>query len=158
MNDRIGVRAMAIGVAVLGAVLISPALSRVQSGGAGGAPVPPIAPSGGPRGEWNTVFLPPGTYTAIVIATTAKDRRWVVTLRTAKGVFPITVAPGETTVVPFTGGWRVNAADQARLESKYVPFEDISERTPVDGNENVSLGAWGITDQGPVNFAPPRRK
>lgn len=120
------------------------------------APSPPMPKA--PPGELNTLFLPPGNYTAIVIATTGKDRRWFLSLKTARGSFPITIGPEQTVTIPFTAGWKVTAGDQARLESRLVPFEDLSERTPVDGNETLALSAWGITDQGPVNFAPPARR
>ena len=145
---------------IASAGLLTGLLGMAQAPGPAAAPGGATSPSPAvaPRAEWNTVFLPPGNYTSIVIATTAKDRRWIVSLKTSKGVFPITVAAGETTVIPFASGWRVTANDQARIESRYVPFEDLSERTPVDGNENVALSAWGVTDQGPVNFVPPKRK
>ena len=44
----------------------------------------------------------------------------------------------------------------ARIESQYIPFEDITQRNLLDGNENLGIAAWGITDRGPVNFAPPK--
>jgi hypothetical protein len=108
--------------------------------------------------EVNTLYMPPGKYTAIVIATTAKNRRWIVSLKSTRGSFPITVGDETTIVIPFDDGWQVKADDQARLESKFVPWEDIGERNLLDGNEYVSLAAWGITDQGPVSFSPPVKR
>lgn len=147
--------ARAVGLVALAAGVGAAGLGMAQQVPNGPVPIPTTRP---PVGEVNTLFLPPGNYTAIVVTTTGKDRRWWVSLKTAKGTFPITVGPQETVTIPFTSGWRVSASDQARIESRFVPFEDISERTPVDGNETLALSAWGITDQGPVNFALPVRK
>ena len=44
-------------------------------------------------------WIPPGRYTAIVIATNGTTRRWIVSLRTTKGRFPITVPPMQTTII-----------------------------------------------------------
>jgi len=147
-------------LALIGAVLLALAGAGLTT--AQPVPTAPSLPTipapRTPPGEINTLFLPPGNYTAIVIATTGKDRRWFISLKTSRGSFPITIGPEQTITIPFTAGWKVAPGDQARLESRLVPFEDLSERTPVDGNENLALSAWGITDQGPVNFAPPARR
>lgn len=103
----------------------------------------------------NTVFMPPGKYTAIVMTTNARDRRWIVALKTNSGTFPITLGPMQTVTIPFEDGWKVVADMNARIESRLVPFEDLSQRNLLDGNENLGISAWGITESGPVNFAPP---
>lgn len=151
MLKRTGTLAVSglIFVAVVGGGLLA-GTSSVQSTGPSTLPLP----GKGTVSEVNAVYLPPGKYTAIVIATTAKNRRWIVSLKSTRGNFPITVGDESTIVIPFAGGWTVKAEDQARLESKYVPWEDIGERNLLDGNEYLALTAWGITDQGPVPFAP----
>jgi hypothetical protein len=104
-----------------------------------------------------TVYLPPGKYTAIVLTSSAREKKVVVTLKVGKGSFPVTIAPQSTLVIPFEQGWTVQASDNARLESAYTPFEDISLRNPLADNDNLGVSAWGITPSGPVNFAPPKR-
>ncbi len=103
-------------------------------------------------------WIPPGRYSAIVIATNGTTRRWIISLRTTNGRFPITVPPLETTIIPFDEPWVVLPQDQARLESIDVPFDDISRDTPL-AESNLCLSAWGITDKGPVAFVirPERR-
>lgn len=103
------------------------------------------------RGRTHTAWLPPGRYHSIIIATNADERRWIVSLKTARSSFPITVAAAETTVIDFPQPWTVAASDEARLESIDVPFGDIGRETPL-AEGNVCLSAWGITDTGPVNF------
>jgi hypothetical protein len=100
-------------------------------------------------------YLPPGKYTAIVVTSNATKRRWILSLKTRKGTFPITIGGATNVVIPFENGWDVLASDEARLESPYVPFEDLSKRDLLDGNENLAISAWGITDRGPVEFAAP---
>ena len=120
----------------------------------------PTAPTSPPQNvsDVNTVFLPPGDYSAIVLCTNARDRRWIVALKTSAGSFPITVGPNQTVTIPFEKGWTVRSEMQARLESRLVPFEDLSERNLLDGNENIGISAWGITDKGPVTFALPVKR
>lgn len=96
-------------------------------------------------------WLPPGRYHSIIIATNAENRRWIVSLKTARSSFPITVAAAENTVITFPQPWTVAANDQARLESIDVPFGDIARDSPL-AEGNVCLSAWGITDTGPVAF------
>ena len=120
----------------------------------------PSAPTSPPQNvsDVNSVFLPPGEYSAIVLCTNARDRRWIVALKTTAGSFPITIGPNQTVTIPFEKGWSVRSEMQARLESRLVPFEDLSERNLLDGNENIGISAWGITDKGPVPFALPVKR
>lgn len=115
----------------------------------------PAAPSRSGPVPINTRYIPPGTYTAIVLTSNATTRRWIVSLKTTRGTFPITIGGATNVIIPFEKGWTVLAADQARIESPYVPFEDVSRRDLFDGNENLAISAWGITEQGPVEFAAP---
>ncbi len=120
----------------------------------GTAPAATAAPGPVPI---NTRFIPPGTYTAIVLTSNATTRRWIVSLKSRKGTFPITIGGATNVIIPFEKGWTVFATDEARIESPYVPFEDVSRRDLLDGNENLAISAWGITEQGPVEFAAPVR-
>ena len=103
------------------------------------------------RDRTHAAWLPPGRYHSIIIATNAEERRWIVSLRTERESFPITVAAAENTVVTFPEPWTVGAGDDARLESIDVPFGDIA-RESLLAEGNVCLSAWGITDTGPVAF------
>lgn len=103
------------------------------------------------RDRTSTAWIPPGRYTAIVIATNAPTRRWIVSLKSSRGSFPITVAPAQTTIIPFDEPWLISPNDQARLESIDVPFENIGRETPL-AEGNLCLSAWGITENGPVEF------
>lgn len=118
----------------------------------GSAAAAPSAPRPAPI---SSRYLPPGTYTAIVITSNATTRRWIVSLKSKQGTFPITIGGSTNVVIPFEKGWTVLASDEARIESPYVPFEDVSRRDLLDGNENLAISAWGITDRGPVEFAKP---
>ncbi len=118
----------------------------------GTAPVATAAPRMVPV---NSRFIPPGTYTAIVLTSNATTRRWIVSLKSRKGTFPITIGGATNVIIPFEKGWTVFATDEARIESPYVPFEDVSRKDLLDGNENLAISAWGITEQGPVEFAAP---
>ena len=144
--------------ASLGSLAVLGAIARGPSGASLSIqPARPMSPQ--PAGnELNTVYMPPGKYTAIVLTSNAQDRRWIVSLKTNTGSYPITIGPTLTVTIPFEGGWTVQPDMNARIESKLVPFEDLSERNLLDGNETLGISAWGITDRGPVNFAPPKKK
>lgn len=102
-------------------------------------------------------WLPPNKkYTAIILTSNAKERRWIVSIRTKTGNFPVTIGPGETVTIPFIEGWSVTSNDEARIESQYIPFDDPTQRNLL-GSENLSVSAWGVTPSGPVNFFPSRR-
>jgi hypothetical protein len=95
-------------------------------------------------------WVPPGTYTALVISSSGENRQWPVALRTKTQRVPIIVRPGENVVIPFEGGWRIGADDLVRFESDRVPFFDHSLLDPLDGLDTFVLTAWGVTKDGPV--------
>jgi hypothetical protein len=105
-------------------------------------------------------WIRPGTYTGFALCSNANvnTRRWVVTLVSRGQSFPIAVAPGETTLVPFPGGWNVTVDDEAHFVSRSVAFEDMSDFDGLVGdNQAMVIGAWGITAKGPVALSPPRK-
>ena len=145
-------------------------------------PIPqPLLQPLGPAGSMPVyaAWVPPGRYTAFVISSNARDRRWIVTIRSSKagagptpgvnlpangtpingvsqaGSFPVVLPPQTPVTIPFEGGWLIKAEDLVRIESQFIPFEDISQRNLMDGNDVLAISAWGITPDGPVNFWPP---
>lgn len=146
-------RPFILGITIIGALALSFASAQLVKPATGPTPTPtpPI-----PDSAIAALYLPPGKYTAIVLTSNAKERRLIVSIKTSRGSFPVTIAPQSTLIVPFEGGWTVQASDNARVESAYTPFEDIGLRNPISDNENLGISAWGITDRGPVNFAPPK--
>lgn len=98
-------------------------------------------------------WVPPGTYTAIVISSSGEHRQWPVALATKNTRSAIMVGPGQNVVIPFEGGWKVTKDDLVRIESDRVPFFDHSLLDPLDGSDTFVLHAWGITRDGPVPFA-----
>ena len=49
-------------------------------------------------------WIPPGTYTAIVLNSSGDQRRWAVSLMTAKTNVPIVVPPNDNIVLSFKDG------------------------------------------------------
>lgn len=145
MSRRVAVMIAAAPFAV-GALAMSGA-SRVQPqpAGAGGA---------GDRGRDRvyTAWVPPGTYTALVVCSSGEDRRWTVSLMSNGVNVPLVVRPGENVIVPFAGGWTVNPGDEARVVSRLVPFDDAARFNLVGQPSEYVLSAWGITSAGPVEF------
>ena len=76
------------------------------------------------EGPQYTAWIPPGTYTAIVLNSSGDQRRWAVSLMTRGTNVPIVVPPGDNIVIPFKDGWTVSAHDEPRLVSNLVPFDD----------------------------------
>ncbi|MCC6284320.1 MAG: hypothetical protein IT439_03310 [Phycisphaerales bacterium] len=95
-------------------------------------------------------WVPPGAYTALVISSSGENRQWPVALRTKSQRVPIIVRPGENVVIPFEGGWKIEADELVRFESDRVPFFDHSLLDPLDGLDTFVLTAWGVTKDGPV--------
>lgn len=101
-------------------------------------------------GRLFAAWLPPGTYTAIVINSNADTRDWAISLRSKRGTFPIVVPPHQNVVIPFEHGWTIDAADETRLLSEHVPFGDIAARNQLGDDERLILSAWAISPSGPV--------
>jgi hypothetical protein len=103
------------------------------------------------------VWIEPGTYTGFALCSTANvgTRRWVVRLVSRDQTFPIVVAPGETTVIPFPSGWNVTVEDKAHFVSRNVPFGDMSDWDALAGEQAMIIGAWGMSTKGPVMLHPP---
>ena len=49
--------------------------------------------------------------------------------------------------------WTVKAGDNAKLVSNLVPFDDSALFNKVGEEPRYVLSAWGITAEGPVQFA-----
>ena len=123
-------------------------------GAAQPVPVRP-SPQPGPRhinSPAYAAWIPPGTYTAIVLNSSGDQRRWAVSLVTRATNVPIVVPPSDNIVVPFKDGWTVSANDEARLVSNLVPFDDSALYNKVGEEPRYVLSAWGITAAGPVQF------
>jgi hypothetical protein len=103
-------------------------------------------------------WLPPGEYSAIVLTPNVNTgtRRWIVHLWCRGQSVPIAVAPGESTVIPFTEGWEVRANDRVHLTSARVPFGTLEDFDPLDGEPVMEIAAWGIAKAGPVRLVPPQ--
>jgi hypothetical protein len=97
-------------------------------------------------------WVPPGTYSAIVMNSSGDERRWAVSLMTTKLSVPIVVPPGDNVIIPFKEGWTVVAADEARIVSRLVPFDDSALYNKVGERPDYVLSAWGISATGPVPF------
>ncbi len=136
------IRALALG----SALLIAAALT-VGTGGSAPAPAP-AATSADP----NYLWIPPGTYTAIVVCSSGQQRRWVVSLDSGGQSLPIAVGPHETVVIPFAEGWAVDAADNAKLTARGVIWGIDTSTSALLDEANLRLDAWGITKTGPVKF------
>lgn len=112
-------------------------------------------PGPGPRSPDDpqyVAWIPPGTYTAIVLNSSGDERRWAVSLMTRRLNVPIVVPPRDNIVLPFKEGWTVHADDEARLVSNLVPFDDSALYNKVGEQPKYVLSAWGITPTGPAPF------
>jgi hypothetical protein len=98
-------------------------------------------------------WIPPGTYSAIVLNSSGDQRRWAVSLMTGSTNVPIVVPPSDNIVISFKDGWTVAAGDEARLVSNLVPFDDSALFNKVGEQPKYVLSAWGITAAGPVQFS-----
>lgn len=110
---------------------------------------PDRRPIDGPK---YTAWIPPGKYTAIVLNSSGDERRWAVSLTTRDTSVPIVVPPRDNIVIEFREGWTVSPADNARLVSNLVPFDDSALYNKVGEQPKYVLSAWGITAAGPVPF------
>lgn len=106
-------------------------------------------PINGPR---FAAWIPPGTYSAIVLNSSGDERRWAVSLISRSTNVPIVVPPRDNIVIPFHDGWTVGVKDEARLESNLVPFDDSALFNKFGEQPKYVLSAWGITASGPVRF------
>jgi len=103
-------------------------------------------------GPQYAAWIPPGTYTAIVLNSSGDERRWAVSLMSTRTNVPIVVPPGDNIVIPFQDGWKVDPDDEARLVSNLVPFDDSALYNKFGEQPKYVLSAWGITANGPVKF------
>ncbi len=110
---------------------------------------PSRRPVDGPK---YAAWIPPGTYSAIILNSSGDQRRWAVSLMTKTSNVPIVVPPSDNIIVPFKDGWTVTADSEARLVSNLVPFDDSALFNKVGEQPKYVLSAWGITAAGPVQF------
>lgn len=103
-------------------------------------------------GPSRALWIPPGTYTSIVVTTSAQRRRWVVGLVTDDQTFPIAVAPGSTVVIPFERGWEIRPGDRARITIDGVETNVPTAVAQLLDEASMAITAWGITAGGPVAF------
>lgn len=103
-------------------------------------------------GPQYAAWIPPGTYSAIVLNSSGDQRRWAVSLMTTATNVPIVVPPGDNIVIPFRDGWTVEPDSEARLVSNLVPFDDSALFNKFGEQPKYVLSAWGITANGPVRF------
>ena len=104
------------------------------------------------EGPQYAAWIPPGTYSAIILNSSGDQRRWAVSLMTKSINVPIVVPPSDNIIVPFKDGWTVKAEDEARLVSNLVPFDDSALYNKFGEQPKYVLSAWGITASGPVQF------
>lgn len=104
------------------------------------------------EGPEYAAWIPPGTYSAIVLNSSGDERRWAVSLMTRSLNVPIVVAPGDNVVIEFREGWKVDRDDEARIISNLVPFANSALYNKVGEQPEYVLSAWGITASGPVQF------
>jgi hypothetical protein len=97
-------------------------------------------------------WIPPGTYSAIVLNSSGDERRWAVSLMVRNTSVPVVVPPADNIIIPFKDGWTVEASDEARIVSSLVPFDDSSRFNKFGERPDYVLSAWGITNNGPVQF------
>jgi hypothetical protein len=124
---------------------------------AGASQPVPIRPSPQPgvrhaNNPQYAAWIPPGTYSAIVLNSSGDQRRWAVSLMSTSFSVPIVVPPADNIVIPFKDGWKVTADSEARLVSNLVPFDDSALYNKVGEQPRYVLSAWGITAAGPVQF------
>jgi hypothetical protein len=113
--------------------------------------LPPLRrPIDGPK---YAAWIPPGTYSAIVLNSSGNERRWAVSLMTRSTSVPIVVPPSDNVTISFREGWTVKVDDEARIVSNLVPFDDSALYNKFGEQPKYVLSAWGITAQGPVAFA-----
>jgi hypothetical protein len=112
-------------------------------------PQPERRPIDGPQ---YAAWIPPGTYSAIILNSSGDERRWAVSLMYGKTNVPIVVPPRDNIVIEFKDGWTVSPSDEARLVSNLVPFDDSALYNKVGEQPKYVLSAWGITARGPVQF------
>lgn len=129
---------------LLSSLALLTALALLPSAGA------QIQPHPRETGRLFAAWLPPATYTAIVVNSNADTRDWAISLRTTRGVFPIVVPPHANVIIPFEGGWTIDARDEARLLSEHVPFADITAPNQLGEDDRLILSAWAISPNGPV--------
>ncbi len=103
-------------------------------------------------GPQYAAWIPPGTYTAIVLNSSGDERRWAVSLMTTRTSVPIVVPPRDNIVIEFKDGWTIRPDDEARLVSNLVPFDDSSLYNKFGEQPKYVLSAWGITANGPRSF------
>ncbi len=144
MKARSARRALALGVGLAGVAAASAMIA-----GAGEAAQPSSERA---REREYAAWIPPGTYTAIIVCSSGEQRRWAVSLETLGFNVPIVVRPGENAIVPFEQGWTVHPGDEARMTSRLVPFADAARHNLVGERSDFVLSAWGITAGGPVAF------
>lgn len=113
------------------------------------APDQPVRRYDGPQ---YAAWLPPGKYSAIILNSSGDQRRWAVSLMYRDKSVPIVVPPGDNIVIEFKDEWSVAAADEARIVSNLVPFDDSAQFNKVGEEPKYVLSAWGITSAGPVPF------
>jgi len=134
------------------AVLVIPVLALLA---AAAQPVrtrpdqPDRRPIDGPK---YAAWIPPGKYTAIILNSSGDERRWAVSMMSGTTNVPIVVPPRDNIIIEFKDGWTVNPADNARLVSSLVPFDDSALFNKVGEQPKYVLSAWGITAAGPVQF------
>jgi hypothetical protein len=103
-------------------------------------------------GPQYAAWIPPGTYSAIVLNSCGDQRNWVVSLMTKTANVPIVVPPRDNVVIPFKDGWTVTASSEARIVSSLVPFDDAAQYNSLSDQTKYLISAWGITAAGPVQF------
>jgi hypothetical protein len=113
------------------------------------APDQPVRRYDGPQ---YAAWLPPGKYSSIILNSSGDQRRWAVSLMYRDKSVPIVVPPGDNIVIEFKDEWSVAAADEARIVSNLVPFDDSAQFNKVGEEPKYVLSAWGITSAGPVPF------
>jgi len=134
------------------AVLVIPVLALLA---AAAQPVrnrpdqPDRRPIDGPK---YAAWIPPGKYSAIILNSSGDERRWAVSMMSGTTNVPIVVPPRDNIIIEFKDGWTVNPADNARLVSSLVPFDDSALFNKVGEQPKYVLSAWGITAAGPIQF------
>lgn len=104
------------------------------------------------RSREHVAWIPPGTYTALVLCSNAERRPWAVTIRHGGATVPVIVPPGQNVVIPFQAGWTIEASDEARIVSEHVPFGNIATLNQLSDDERLIISAWAISPDGPVEL------
>jgi hypothetical protein len=108
----------------------------------------PVAVPAAVRDLW----IPPGTYTGIVIVSSATTRRWVVSLSSNEKNFPVAIAPAASVIIPFERGWEVHPNDNARITIDGVQTTVPTSTTLLADETTMAISAWGISPTGPIQF------